>query len=998
MDAPPSPVEPAPNASSPYALLPAFFTGPLGLLWCWVAPLVLLLSLNSHAWWVVQGNLDAGQRGKALTLGAFLLANLVIGIALTVESFVVARRGSPGPGLRGELLRGGVVVVTQVSFLWWVVANADACLPDNVQAWIYPTERLIFNQFLCAMPALFLGLLRISATQARPDADSKASWIALFCAVGAPVVFYFAVHVLFMAGPGHSAEVLVYFFGAFLVVFGILMFVGVLRLTLGLLRLLREGRRGPEIVCVAVFALAVPVCGLLLNRTIPFPVTFQDPAVYALTVVNALVLGWVSWTRTVYPRLNYTLLLLCFPFTLYFFVVFLPYTPLSILAVIVFGLGFLVLAPTFLFALHVGLVARASQGLRGIWPGWKTLAVGAACLLVTPAFLTLRGLADRQALGAAMRHVFTPEVKAGEARFHGDVNAARRAILNYRAFNKGIRHPFLSDYYEWLVFDSLMLSERKLATLEAAFLTPAELAAAKEQESVSFLGGGRREPRQLGEWARRPGPPPPCTAVAASPVTSVAEAGTGTSLVTVGLPLSEAAEGQSEFAVKFRLPSSVVVRGLRLGAPGSLVAGRIFERKTALHVYSMIRDTERRDPAILLLDGQGGAELRVYPVIHDKPCLVEVDLLVPAGRAAVESALASASPGDIGAAARAVASAAAPAASILPGGEVCISGLDTNCSAGPRPARVWLRVVVDRSAANAFTGAEAERVAAALRARFGDSAESGVSLCNRDVVSLPGPGDLAAQLSAEGVSRLPAGGGLFSELALAKALLEYRDSCLDNNPASRADLPPAPVIVLLGQRPPSAPVLDFARAWFDLVPSLQVYTCDANGVLTEVLAERRESTVLVRKGASLRWVTPGLAVRFPSSLKDQPLQVLEASGQWRDLWVADTSSQAPDWASALRLLSQSQDRRRNPGMPAAEDTLASLVRTSRETGVLLPQTSYIVVENEAQWRMLELLEKQKLGANEALDFKRTPAPSALWVGAGLVCWLGLRRMRRRRDG
>jgi hypothetical protein len=76
----------------------------------------------------------------------------------------------------------------------------------------------------------------------------------------------------------------------------------------------------------------------------------------------------------------------------------------------------------------------------------------------------------------------------------------------------------------------------------------------------------------------------------------------------------------------------------------------------------------------------------------------------------------------------------------------------------------------------------------------------------------------------------------------------------------------------------------------------------------------------------------------------------------------------------------------------------ALIEASRKSAILLASGSYIVVENQAQWRMLETGERQKLAQNQALDFVETPAPPALWAVAGFAGWLLFRRRwRNRRD-
>jgi len=107
---------------------------------------------------------------------------------------------------------------------------------------------------------------------------------------------------------------------------------------------------------------------------------------------------------------------------------------------------------------------------------------------------------------------------------------------------------------------------------------------------------------------------------------------------------------------------------------------------------------------------------------------------------------------------------------------------------------------------------------------------------------------------------------------------------------------------------------------------------------------------------------------------------------------ATTQPNSASWSRAVSLQLQQQDQARNPGGSGID--LKTLVKASRESGVLLAATSYIVVENSAQWRMLDLSERQKLGQNTALSFRETPAPPALYVALGFGLWLVWRRRRQ----
>ncbi len=77
-----------------------------------------------------------------------------------------------------------------------------------------------------------------------------------------------------------------------------------------------------------------------------------------------------------------------------------------------------------------------------------------------------------------------------------------------------------------------------------------------------------------------------------------------------------------------------------------------------------------------------------------------------------------------------------------------------------------------------------------------------------------------------------------------------------------------------------------------------------------------------------------------------------------------------------------------------------MVEKSRETGVLVPQTSYIVVESESQFTMLQRAEKKGLTADHALEFDEfmeSPAPPVVYLIPVLILLMVFHQRRRRRS-
>jgi len=464
-----------------------------------------------------------------------------------------------------------------------------------VTVWIYPPERFLFNQFAFAMIPLFLGVLRIACAKPMRKAAGDLA-ISAVLACGAPVALYIGLNMLHWLDHGlgsHTAVIL----ATTVILLSLAMFAGIIRSLMLALRFARD--RGPvvERVAIVLVALALPVSGLLLNRTIPFPADFQAWEVYGLTLANAAILLFASWRHARQPRLSFGLLCLTLPFSLYFFIVFLPYTPLSILAVVLMGAGFLVLAPTFLFTLHLHLFNKARCEAGRGWSGTRMAVSGLLCFLVVPAFFTLRGLADKEALNAALDYLFTPVVKSGDTRYPASLSNLRRALNSHRNYKNGVYYPLLSDYYSWLVFDDLILPDDKLARLEKAFLGTTGLTENHDllrSRNGSLFGG-----RSVRDRARMPrATPPPRTVEVSGLDVRVSPVGDTDGVFTLVMTLRNTGSQAAEYRRTLPLPAGVFVNGFRLHINGTPVPGRIFEKKTALWVYAMSRAPGSRASAL----------------------------------------------------------------------------------------------------------------------------------------------------------------------------------------------------------------------------------------------------------------------------------------------------------------------------------------------------------------------------------------------------------------
>lgn len=154
---------------------------------------------------------------------------------------------------------------------------------------------------------------------------------------------------------------------------------------------------------------------------------------------------------------------------------FLPFLPLSVIAIIAIGTGFLLLTPLLLFVIHINELSKDFKYLKTLVSKRLILGISVLGFLIIPTFLTSTYLKDKSVLNETLAYLFSPEYskqynidkislqKTLEViKGHKDHRDRRAGI-----FGNGI--PYLSSYFNWLVMDNLTLSDAKIHTIEKIF-------------------------------------------------------------------------------------------------------------------------------------------------------------------------------------------------------------------------------------------------------------------------------------------------------------------------------------------------------------------------------------------------------------------------------------------------------------------------------------------------------------------------------------------------
>jgi len=164
---------------------------------------------------------------------------------------------------------------------------------------------------------------------------------------------------------------------------------------------------------------------------------------------------------------------------------------------------------------------------------------------------------------------------------------------------------------------------------------------------------------------------------------------------------------------------------------------------------------------------------------------------------------------------------------------------------------------------------------------------------------------------------------------------------------------PRPVFVILSSKPDHAPWRSTSRRLgLTSFPALKLYELGADGTFVTQRKPSFDATPLLRLGDSVRPLVSGFATRFKATANPIAGILVSRNVRWRPVAGATTQPNSASCPGRLLQLQQQDPSSESGGsgidLKDAGQASARAVFCSR------PQ--YIVVENSAQWRMLELSE------------------------------------------
>lgn len=962
-------------------LLPDFIKRPSMLLWAAVIPQILLLLHNCRILWLVSAE------ASSENLAAF-------GISFAIEvSLLALTLGAWYSGWKKKaLIRWPwflVLLAVQIGYLWFFTTNIWRIIPSNVDRWIVDEGAVSFYTFTFIVPGIFFSGMQLACFEL-PISRLKDLILSVLLTVIAPALFYFVFLSTTIAARGRYESIFVFLWPLFFIVLTVAMFTGLIRLMVLLYNWISERGDLGQMIFAILIGIAGPIAGLAINSFIPFPANFQSLAVYIMALANGVIVLLPSVKK--YSKAILFLRSSTYPFTFYFFLVFLPFLPIAMFAIFALGSGFLMLVPVLLFVLHTKKLADDFKVCASGIGAKISILLVLLGLSILPGYFLWQASSDKQAINQALHYAYSPDYETKQ-EFKGDTKLACRALLNLKHFKDGLQLPYISDVYNSIVFEGMVLPDEKISHMFYIFsgrdinnFEKGSFGSFAQRGGIGMFYGRSR----IGAGGTRAGAVPRIdrNVTLESVDTQFIDAG-DYNRAKVHLTMRNSGKNNNaEFVTNIDVPYGAAVTGFRLKVDDRMAAGKIFERRTAQWVYHMIRDFTRRDPGILFYKNPGQLELRVYPFILGQVREVEIEFEFPAsfypvikiGPKIIEL------PSSTGYADKIMSAQDAKGNTFL---------FINNGQLAKLPALTrepYFYFILDRSQNGLENISDYAGYIEAVAKKYPEVKYCRIAALN---FSLQGGNALVDLRQKDAVSlalreiTLLRQGGFDLERAVKREMFRYVKNL--SQPGADSDWKTYPVFVVVSPDKTKINAINDLAFYQGLIPEAGHYLI----VSTQQNIEKRllwgesfreSSNVAVLAYGKLRAVlsldSAGSAVvYFPVSSEK-----VDSGGDFSVFDPAKNSfvvienikqiSYPNELVNKISLLQKDSSIILNPA--SLESALPELVGESKRLSVLVPSTSFIVVERGVQWKALGMTEKKRLTTTGAFEFEedfKTPAPS-----------------------
>ncbi|WP_196886486.1 MSEP-CTERM sorting domain-containing protein [Aureivirga sp. CE67] len=512
--------------------------------------------------------------------------------------------------------------ITFAAFFIFFIKNMSSYSSWRVPRWLTNTDNIFQYVGTFIIPTL-IYLMICGIKILTPEHKKHNALVNMGIAVAIPISWYIVVNVISSFWKFRSNEIIENIGILLFVISVIAFFFFLFRFFYIVTRKRANSKKSNKYQQHINFCIGfiLPLLGLLIyaysfEGNLQFIGKFDNFWIYFFTIVNGIVLTIRSTSN---PKINILLFFIksiCFTFSLYFFVIFLPLIPFSLIAIIFLGVGILMLAPIFLFIIQVKELRTDFDNLSKQFSSNKLITLMIVGFLIIPIGITIKSIKDRNTIMNTLDYIYNPNYFVTK-----DINTeSLEKVIKSIRHNKQKRDqlfenelPFISNYYNWIVLDNLTLSEDKLNEIESIFF-------GKEYKKpiVDFV---KEKDVIIKDLKHK----------------SVFDSKNKVWISTIDLEvLNNLDRGFREYSTILNLPEGAWINDYYLYVGDKKEKGILAEKKAAKWIYSSIKNVNR-DPGILFYTTGNTISFRVFPfankelrktgfeIIHKEPFLFKID-------------------------------------------------------------------------------------------------------------------------------------------------------------------------------------------------------------------------------------------------------------------------------------------------------------------------------------------------------------------------------------
>lgn len=845
-------------------------------------------------------------------------------------------------------------LVAYIVFIYLYSMHLGDIIPWTVSRWMLTGNVAIYAcTFL--MPTLAYSLFAL-VVHLTANPRSHKAWLNFLIMVSVPIfVYLFFVWVLPL-WDGHYHYINDHVYVVMLIIFTLLFLFFLVRAIYILVSKKQKSWKKFELLWKIPVAVILPIVGLAVNGGNPFSGFFSSGNVFGdLSSPWFFILAFVNGVLICLPALkNKTYRLVLFigrsilmAFSFYFFIVFLPYLPVSVLAIIFIGLGFLMLTPLLIFIIHINELQADFNFLKKSLPPQRLRLLMIASFFVIPLAMTLVFLNDKLVLHKTLEYVYKADF---EKEYRVDRKSFTSTIRNIEK-QKGSSNdilfydytPYISSYYKWLVLDNLTLSDKKISLL-----------------ANIFLGYNYYNDREEDLWANFNG-----ADLVGAEVESTYDTGQEAWHSWVHLDIhNPRSNGGAEYETMINLPDACWITDYYLYVEERKEMGILAEKKAAMWVYKQIRD-EQKDPGILHYETGNRVRFKVFPFASYETRRTGIEFLhkEPVSLAIGDSIFTLGNKREQPIAPKVESNAYA----------TYVSAIEKKSLKEVR-RKAYLHILIDTSTKGKEHEREfKDRASRLLEAHPDLAANAKVSLLGTYMKTFDAGGDWQSAYGKEAFE-----GGCFFDRGMKTALYTAwkENAC--------------PVIVLLTADDTLAGMDDnYADYKFVYPESEYFYVIDETGNMAAHSLLRKSYQPVISEEAAIATDFQALEYTYPDGtvayVKNDTLPSVIFRREAFDIKPAALKKK--DFQTAMLLQANWWSQLMHPDR--ADREWRKLADYSFNTRILTPVTSFIVVENEAQREAMFRKQREILSSDKDFDTGSSSGSSrmsepGLWVLLALV--------------